>query len=321
MRYQQGKLLELKKEFEQKGISDGSRQIPQLEAEVDYNEQELRLTGNEALRPIELYHSKLIQEKRDDLAKMQTNWTEQQSKNLIKKNIEDELTSLKNSLESKYRDYKNQLEDVGTRVIVSNSELNTFRVINKISRQARYPISHKKAFAIMCAIVVGESIINAYAHQGEGGLIDGAGIAFVISAINVVIAAFLGRWFTNKNHISSNLKILGWCSFALFLISSVYLNSLYATFRTELHKILEEDSIVTEVNSQTNPVTDKSIEKRNAVDEIDEIGPKSSPTKVAFLLALKKAWRVFIFEVPFRDLLSYLTFFLTIIFSVIAFYE
>lgn len=310
MRYEQGKLLNLKHDYEKKGIEDGSRQVPHLEAELDHNESELVLKGGEEIRPLEKYHDKYIQDQKLNLDQFKNEWAESKTKNSFEKNVDDELLSLSNNLEAVYRDQQTLLVGTRTDVIVSNADLNKFRVENKLTRQAEYPISYMKAIAIMSSIVIGEALINAYAHQGEGGLLDGASVAFFISAINVIIGAALGFSFRFKNHIKSSLKALGWFSLIIFMISAVYMNSLYATFRTELHKILDEESLT--VNTE-EALTPEEIKENNEA--------KINPTKIAFVRALKMASKIFLGEVPFKDLMSYLTFFLTVIFSCIAFYE
>ena len=330
MRYENGKLLNLKPEYEKKGIEDGSRQIPHLEAEIDHNETELVIKANEHIRPLEKYHDAFIKDKKFGFDNLKNEWAEAKTKTSFEKNIDDEIVSLNNTLEAYYREHQTTLVGVRTDVIVSNAELKKFRVNNKLTRQAVYPLSYMKTAAVMSSIVIGEAVINAYSHQGEGGLIDGAGTAFFISAINVLIAAFFGYWFRCKNHIKVPWRVVGWACFAAFIGSSIYLNSLYATFRTELHKILDEDAVTVTTFEVAAGTTTEASSPRATEENPSQLLPeevaenqdaKINPQKVAFIRALKKASRIFLGEVPFKDLLSYLTFFLTIIFSVIAFYE
>ena len=114
---------------------------------------------------------------------------------------------------------------------------NYFRTINGISSDAEYPESMLWHFAIITVCFLGETLANSYflKDQGDdGNWLNGFVFATLISLINVSTAAFLGYGWRYKNLKEKTPKILGESAFIIFIILTIFLNSLFASYRSFL---------------------------------------------------------------------------------------
>ena len=116
-------------------------------------------------------------------------------------------------------------------------ELNMFQEQNNLSREPQYPDSEILHWAIVAALVVTESLANAYffAKGSDLGLLGGAFQAFLISFVNIGAALLAGIYLMrNLHHILGwrlALSAMGLCGYLVFM---VFLNLATAHYRAQL---------------------------------------------------------------------------------------
>lgn len=295
MRYEKGTIQKFRDEWEKKGKEHGERQLPPINAAYDENEDEVFRKANESVAAIEESMSIHLTKFSDQLT---NNKYRCKSINVNGK-LEDqyvvgELNHLEMKFDQVYAKCKDGIIDAKEKYNKCLGFLNGFKDRNKLEREAKQHKPHIYNFAIVGTVVLLEAVLNAHFHQGEGGLIEGALVAFCISLINVAFGMALGFGFTYKNLIENKkAMVFGWLCLFVFVIEATYLNALFATFRAEYNALL------------MNP----------ALENI------SSAASDAFGTAVSKVNLIFQLTWPFKDLLSTITFFITFFFSAIAFRE
>ncbi len=173
------------------------------------------------------------------------------------------------------------------------AELRSFKSEHHLTREAQYPESIIGALSFVFAALALEAALNAYFFSNEFGLIGGFATAVFVSIVNVGMACALGWWFRHKNHVRPLHTFGGWISFAVFVFWCIYFNSLIATFRFHYQEAL-----------------------RLRGDSTDPLSMTPS-----FQQALAEASRVFVLDPQFRDLESFLLFFVGVAVAGFAFYK
>jgi len=176
------------------------------------------------------------------------------------------------------------------------ADLNYFKQKNDLRRDATYPDSLWGHLSFVFAALALEAVLNAWFFKNELGILGGALIALFVSIVNLVVAAFLGVWFRYTNHVKLNQRILGWSSLAVFLVWSIYFNALISTYRFHYQEVAMIAGSAGLVPS---------------LPELTE----------AFQKALGEATRVFLLDPPFRELESFLLFFVGVFLAIFAFYK
>lgn len=295
MRYEKGCIQKFKDEWELKGKDQGQQNLPAINATYDEHEDELLRRSSEKVAELEESMTIHLGNRAKELTENKIRCkTLNVSGNLEERFVADEMVHLEMKFDQSYHKHKDIIGDAKKTLNQAMGYLNGFKDKNKLEREAKESKPHIYNFAIVGAVVLFEALLNAHFHQGEGGLIEGAVVAFCISFINVAIAMVLGFGFTYKNlYMSKKAVVLGWGCLLAFIVEAVYLNSLFATFRAEYNVLL------------SNP-------------DLENVGKAATD---AFGIALLKAHHVFFLDWPFKDMTSYLTFFVTLFFSCVAFYE
>jgi hypothetical protein len=164
-----------------------------------------------------------------------------------------------------------------------------FREVNGINEQAVYPESHVWHFAIVAVLALVETVINSFFYLNSAGLVGGFTVAIGVSAVNMLLALFLGIGFRYIN-LKSKLKVLvGWAALLSFIAAALYCNALFATFRSE-YQLLPDPG-------------------------------DPNQLRHAFTAASQSAVQVFMFKATFSDLLSFVLFGIGLILSAIAFWK
>jgi hypothetical protein len=168
-------------------------------------------------------------------------------------------------------------------------DLRAFRALHGISEQATYPESHVWHMAVILALAFAETVINAFFYENAQGLLGGFAVAAAVAAINMLGALVLGMLFRYKNLADALRKTAGWLCFAAFVLLTIYCNALFAAFRS---------------NYQT-------------------VSDPSDPVQLrdAFRAAAEQAGRVFVFDMQFGDLMSFILFGTGLLLSCFAFYK
>lgn len=169
------------------------------------------------------------------------------------------------------------------------SNLKAFKEINGLSRRANDPKDSIYHFSVIFVFIAIETIINSFFFENQRGLVGGAVVALAISVVNISLACLLGYLFIHKNHNNLIVKIYGWTCIIIFFLMTIYLNSIFSTFRAEYQLI-----------------TDPSDFRQTAA---------------AFRIALSNASSIFLFSIPFLDILSFILFFVGCLLCIFAFYK
>ena len=114
------------------------------------------------------------------------------------------------------------------------SELNNFRLLNKLTkREAYFPKSYILHFAWIFVFIFLEALINSY-FFGEAsslGLLGGIFIGFITSFFNVILSTIAGFILRYKNHVSYVKKFIGLTLFLLLLSGILFIHLFIAHYR------------------------------------------------------------------------------------------
>lgn len=168
-------------------------------------------------------------------------------------------------------------------------DLQYFRARHSITEPAQYPDSHWLHFGIILALALGETAINAFFYENAQGLLGGFIVALAVAGINMFGALVLGMLFRYKNVADREKKIGGWACAVLFILLTIYCNALFAAFRSE-YQVL------------TDPTDAMQVRQ-------------------AFRRASEAAAQVFLINMDFGDLMSFILFGVGILLSGFAFYK
>lgn len=169
------------------------------------------------------------------------------------------------------------------------ADLKAFRALNGITQQADYPAEKIKIAAFFLVVIVGETVLNAAFYENANGLLGGALVALGVSVVNLLISAGLGYVFCYKNLKSTAYKLLGWWCAVLAIFLAIYLNAIFSAFRAEYQLVADPSNI--------------------------------AETTQAFQNASSAALKVFALELPAKDFLGFILFFVGLVLSAIAFYK
>lgn len=168
-------------------------------------------------------------------------------------------------------------------------EFKSFRHENGIRQQAKYPENRVWHVAIILALALGETVMNAFFFENAQGLLGGFIVALGVAGLNMGSAFGLGSLFRFKNLPDPGARILGWLSGGSFVVLTLFFNTLFAAFRTAYEAIADP--------------TDVAL------------------LRGAFREAVDAAGGIFVFDGPFQDLTSLILFGIGIILSGVAFYK
>ena len=169
------------------------------------------------------------------------------------------------------------------------ADLRAFRAMNNVSRQAHYPEDRWVHVALVAIFVLLETGLNAFFYENAQGLLGGAFIALGVSATNLGIAFMAGMAFRYKNLSAPGWRAFGWVCGLTFLVSVIYMNALFAAFRSEYQLVLDPSDL--------------------------------KQSGAAFTTALGAAGQIFLLHMPATDLQSFVLFFFGILCSAFAFYK
>jgi hypothetical protein len=173
--------------------------------------------------------------------------------------------------------------------IRAQADLQYFRARHSITDPAQYPESHWLHFGIILALALGETSINAFFYENAQGLLGGFIVALAVAGVNMFGALVLGMLFRYKNVVDVEKRIGGWACAFLYVLLTIYCNALFAAFRSE-YQILADPT-------------------------------DSLQVRQAFRKASQSAAQVFLFNMDFGDLMSFILFGVGILLSGFAFYK
>lgn len=185
--------------------------------------------------------------------------------------------------------FRSELVKTKVERLKAEAELKYFRAASNIHEEARYPASQILHLGWVAAVCVIEGAVNAFFYENANGLIGGAIVALAIAFVNTAFACGLGLGFRYSNFIEAHNKFIGWLCFAAFVCLTLFLNALFASFRSEYQLVADP--------SELNQVA------------------------AAYKQAQSTAIRFFVGEFRFQDHWSLILFFLSTALSVFAFYK
>ena len=115
--------------------------------------------------------------------------------------------------------------------------LNGFRLLNKLSREPRYPESKLYHYAIVILIGAIEAVLNSviFAKGSDFGLLGGFWEALLVATVNVGIAYLAGRFaLTHTHHIKPFKQTVAWFGLAIYGSATSLFNLMAAHYRVAL---------------------------------------------------------------------------------------
>lgn len=122
------------------------------------------------------------------------------------------------------------------------SDLNAYRAFHDIREQAVFPESRIHHLAIVVALALLETIANAAFYENSQGLLGGWMTALGVSVLSMATAVSLGYAATYKNLRPAEEKAKGYLAIVAFCLLLLYLNALFAHFRSEYQLVGESDT-------------------------------------------------------------------------------
>ena len=202
------------------------------------------------------------------------------------KELQDDFLAAK--VEADLAEHKEQLVEVVKNRMLSESDLNAFRAFHDIREQAVFPESRIHHLAIIGVLALLETIANAAFYENSQGLLGGWMTALGVSSLSMVTAVGLGHAATYKNLRPADEKAKGYLAVAVFLVLLLYLNALFAHFRSEYQLAAETDT---------------------------------AGLGEAFITAARNARGIFFFSLGLRDFLSFILFGVGVILMLFAFWK
>lgn len=184
---------------------------------------------------------------------------------------------------------RGKLVDLTTHRIRAEVEWRGFRATNGITDLPNYPESQIWHWAVIAALVLLETVVNAFFYQNANGLLGGFIVAAAVAAVNMGSAAALGSLFRRKNLADRAQSYLGWFCLVIFVPLTIFCNALFAAFRSAYELVSDPSD--------------------------------SAMLAQAFRGAWTEAARIFVFDFHFGDFASFILFMTGFILSWLAFWK
>ena len=141
--------------------------------------------------------------------------------------LDDAKKDFGNKLNEDLESFKPEIDTLSSQVHSLKNEVKEFKQNNSLNRDASYPDSLLWYYFLLFALVAAESIINGFifAEGSVSGIAGGVGIAFLISAANVVHGYLVGaHWGKQAFSIHQPWKAIGYLGFASWASLTLVLN-------------------------------------------------------------------------------------------------
>jgi hypothetical protein len=193
------------------------------------------------------------------------------------------------SVDSELAGFRSGIVNATQARLRAEADFNYFRVTNDVHEEAQYPESLYWHFGVIAVLALVETIVNAFFFENSSGLLGGFIVALGIAAINMGLAMLLGVLWRFKNLASKDKKLLGWCSLVAFILLAVFMNALFAAFRTQYQLVADTSDL--------------------------------AQLSAAFKHAWPEAMLIFRLDPQFQDLWSFILFGVGMLLSVAAFWK
>ena len=198
-------------------------------------------------------------------------------------------TSLNSSIEAEMSADRRALVNATVTRLNAEVALNVFRAANRISDTAQYPESKVLHLGVILGLALAETVVNAFFYENSQGLLGGFVVALAISIMNMGAALLLGMGVRYRNLAAPDKQALGWFCLLMFLFVTIFFNTLFATFRSTYQLVVDPNDL-------------KALQQ-------------------AFALAWGPAFRIFLLDAQFHDMLSFVLFGIGLLLSFAAFYK
>ena len=280
-----GQIAAEPRDYREKGSKEASKHRPPTNAPgMDHNETELLSKADKWLNTSQTLFDAALGQASHAVVDLEQKVIELDTG--ISQLVND--TSLDSTIEAEMSTDRRMLVAATVQRMQTEVDYRRFRDINNITDQAVYPESHIFHLAIIAGLALLETGINAFFYENNQGLLGGFTVALGI-AVMTVSAGCWAPGFRFKNLAAIDKKVLGWLCLVAFLALSIFLNTLFATFRAEYQLLTEPNDIV--------------------------------QLRQAFSQAWGPAGRVFLLEVHFADMMSFVLFGLGLLLSGLAFWK
>lgn len=279
-----GELAEKLESYSGLGREQASRNLPSSDsARPDSNESQLKVAAEKCLASEQMLFDSALMDASRSIAEIQHKTTELQTS---AEQLQSE-SSISSVAETEMAGERAVLVRATEARLSAEAEYRFYCATNRISEKAIYPESWVYHIAIIGAVALLESVINAVFYENAQGLLGGFVVALGVGALNMSLAGVLGFFFRYKNLPAIEKKLFGWTCLVGYVFSSVLLNALFAAFRSE-YQVLGDPTDYGQL-------------------------------RMAFTGATQAAVRVFIGEMPVKDLMSLLLFAFGFGLSLVAF--
>lgn len=272
--------------YQKAGYKEGGKGLPPTTAtSFDLHEAKLHAEAKKYALEAHSAFKRLETEKSKAIADIDNGLTQLEADSDVLLNDKDLKLVVEHAMAQETR----QLVDYKKEQLEREAALKSFCAVNGITTPADYPPSRHWSFAWLITFILIETIMNAFFYQNANGLLGGAIVALGVAVVNLGAAWALGHWFTYKNLKDTGWRAFGWSCLGVAMVLSIFLNAVFATFRAEYEAIQDPND--------------------------------PAQTGVAFGNAIEAATQVFFFHFPASSFMSFILFFIGLIFTGIAFYK
>ena len=148
-------------------------------------------------------------------------------------------SKFKNKLDEDLESYEHNITKANSKVKSRKKELNDFKSLNNLTRDADYPDALTWHYFILLSLVLIESLVNAsfFARGATAGLAGGITIAVIISGINVVIGYLVGKYWAKLSwSINQTFKTVGYIGFGIWGLLTACFNLTVGHVRTRFEE-------------------------------------------------------------------------------------
>lgn len=263
----------------------GQHRPPSDSVRPDQHETELRIAASQWLTTEQHHFDRVLTEAQRSAVDIDQKLVELDHR--IAQLVAD--TSLNSSIDAEMSADRESLIAATMRQIQAEVDLRVFRGTNHITDQAVYPDSHVFHFAIIMVLALVETGVNAFFYENSQGLLGGFVVALGIAVLNMGTAVLLGMGFSFRNLAAPEKKAFGWACLVLFVVLTIFFNNLFATFRSAYQLVVD-------------PSDYRALRQ-------------------AMTASWGPALRVFVGELHFEDMLSFVLFGIGLLLSFFAFYK
>jgi hypothetical protein len=152
----------------------------------------------------------------------------------LKADIQQALAdnTLATQIEAELSADRGELVEVTANRIRREVDWRSFRAKNHITESAHYPESLIWHSALIFALALVETGVNAFFYENANGLVGGFIVALGVAAVNMVSAAALGSLHRRKNLSAPDQRYFGWACIVIFIPLTLFCNALFAAFRS-----------------------------------------------------------------------------------------